>query len=167
MSEHSNKVSKVIWNMCNNTVDKDIIICYNPCVLLHIQPTEGGLMFGRKKRRKDFELEFTGDEKVLELARMHTLIIGNSFSVCAACGGNADLYEETHAMKLMDGEGCGTEFRYVTVDPLSRANKQQVIRLRPDLAYRNPVIDFAGRTEVIQRSIVGEMPDFPQPYEKE
>lgn len=71
---------------------------------------------------------------------MATLWIGLWYSHCGECGGNADLSEDKHENKTMQGEGCGAEYDGVACSYLDFENCcEKVRKMRPDLEWRGYV----------------------------
>lgn len=61
------------------------------------------------------------------------LKIGNWYSKCGHCRGNADPNETHHVMQRMHPNvGCGARFTSVSSD---YGDKEAVLRMRPDLPY--------------------------------
>lgn len=85
--------------------------------------------------------------------RQQTIIVGDWFSVCGNCGGNAAFREKTHKMKKMKGEGCGVRWRYITSD----SGDPSVARLRLDLEYRDTLEDQRGLGDQMEVKMIGGM----------
>lgn len=85
--------------------------------------------------------------------RQQTIFIGSSFSACGNCGGNADFREESHNMKNMEGEGCGTTWRYVATD----VPGVDFSNLRPDLISVKMDYSTDGITNEIEGRVIGQI----------
>jgi hypothetical protein len=62
-----------------------------------------------------------------------TLIVHSGYTLCSACGKNADLEELYHLMTIMIGKGCGAEF--VAIRTCGMVDREFCSQVRPDLPY--------------------------------
>mgnify|MGYP000081181585 CR=1 FL=1 len=111
------------------------------------------MLFRRRVRQKHESPEASLEEVETLTVRQQTLIIGGSFSVCGNCSNNANLYEDSHDMKDMQGEGCGVTWKYVATD----VPGWDFSDLRPDLIAIDLDRAVDGITNATEESIIGKM----------